>query len=363
MIGGRVPEVGEVFRQPQLASTIESMAAGPRDFYEGALSARIAKGLKEAGSPLTAADLAQTRARMEAPLSVAYRNGLLFSHQPPTQGLTTLQIMGLLDRFDMGKIVEGSADYYHVLVEAVKRAFIDRDRHVADPDFWEVPTAKLLSPTYLNQLAGRIQMPRALTWPNVFKSGDTVFVGAADEEGNSVAMLQTVYFDWGSGVMVDDTGLLWHNRGAAFNLQAGHPNRLQPGKRPFHTLNPGMYVERGDKRHILYGTQGADGQPQTLATVLTRLIDYGMDPLTALLKPRFLLGKSFSDSRDSLKLEEDAGESVFTELAVRGHEVSRLDAQSPIAGHPGVIVVDSTSRTFLGAHDPRSDGVALGLSR
>ena len=361
MIEGRAPEVGQLFRQPRLATTIESLAVnGHRDFYEGALAARIAKGLKDAGSPLTAADLAKTRTRIEDPLRVAYRDGFLISLQPPTQGVTTLQIMGVLNRFDFGKIAEGSADYYHVLVEAIKQAFIDRDRYVADPEFSDVNIASMLSKVKLDQLAKRIQMQKALAWPNIFKTADTVFIGATDAEGNSVAMLQTVYFDWGSGVMVGDTGLLWHNRGAAFNVQPGHPNQLQPGKRPFHTLNPGMYL-RSDKPQILYGTQGADGQPQTLAAILTRLIDYRMDPLSALLQPRFLLGRTFSDSRDSLKLEIDAGALVFKELASRGHEMSPLDVQSPLAGHAGVIVIDPVSGAFSGAHDPRSDGKAMGF--
>src|SRR5690606_36329717 len=149
-----------------------------------------------------------------------------------------------------------------------------------------------------------IDMQRALPWPHVFKRGDTVYIGAVDAEGNAVSMLQTVYFDWGSGMMASDTGILWHNRGASFSLNPAHPNALQPGKRPFHTLNPGMYLKNG-KPALLYGTQGADGQPQTLTAVLTRIIDYGMDPLTALSRPRFLLGKTFSDTRDSLKLEQD----------------------------------------------------------
>ncbi|MDB5847210.1 MAG: gamma-glutamyltransferase, partial [Rhodoferax sp.] len=129
---------------------------------------------------------------------------------------------------------------------------------------------------------------------------------------------------------------------------------------PFHTLNPGMYLQNG-KPTLLYGTQGADGQPQTLAAILTRMIDYGLDPATALARPRFLLGKTFSDGRDSLKLEEDVPESVFAELARRGHEISRVAAQSPLMGHPGAIRIDPVTGVMAGAHDPRSDGRALGL--
>jgi gamma-glutamyltranspeptidase/glutathione hydrolase len=186
-----------------------------------------------------------------------------------------------------------------------------------------------------------------------------VFIGATDREGRSVSVLQTVYFDWGSGVVAGDTGILWHNRGASFSTNPAHHNAVQPGKRPFHTLNPGMYVKDG-RPQLLFGTQGADGQPQTLAAILTRLIDYGMAPLTALARPRFLLGKTFSDTRDALKLEADAGADVFAALAARGHEVSAIAAQSPLAGHPGVIRIEADG-SASGAHDPRSDGRALAV--
>ncbi|MGA4554648.1 gamma-glutamyltransferase [Methylorubrum aminovorans] len=357
---GRIPEAGETFRQPDLARTLTALAEnGGRDFYEGELAHRIARGLEKAGSPLTVDDLARCRARNESALRVPYRGGELVSLRPPTQGLTTLEIMGVLDRFDLTSTPEGSADYYHLLVEAVKLAFIDRNRFIADPDFTDVPVERLLSPSHLDGLARSIDRRKAAPWPHVYKTGDTVFIGAADRDGNCVSLLQTVYFDWGSGVVAGDTGILWHNRGAAFSTEAGHINALQPGKRPFHTLNPGVYFQNGRPR-LLYGTQGADGQPQTLAAVLTRLIDYGMDPLTALARPRFLLGKTFSDSRDSLKLELDAGQAVFDELKARGHAISPIPAQSPLAGHPGAIRIEDDG-SLVGAHDPRSDGLALGL--
>ena len=360
MPDGRPPQEGETLCQPQLAASLHSMAThGYRDFYEGQLGAKIAAGLAAAGSPLTAADLAATRARVEAPLSVPYRDGELLAHRPPTQGMTTLEIMGILARFDLSGIEQGSADHYHLLVEAVKRAFLDRNTYLADPDFASIPYERLLSPAYLDGEAAKIDAQNALAWPFAYQHGDTVYLAAADRFGNAVSMLQTIYYDWGSGVSVGDTGILWHNRGAAFSLDPAHPNVLAPGKRPFHTLNPGMYRVDGQPR-LLYGTQGADGQPQTLAAVLTRLIDYGMDPLSALAAPRFLLGRTFSDGRDTLKLEQDAGAAVFTELARRGHQLSPLPAQSALAGHPGAVVIDPVNG-FYAAHDPRSDGIALGL--
>ncbi|MDI1245986.1 MAG: gamma-glutamyltransferase family protein [Rhodoferax sp.] len=358
---GRVPEVGTVRKQLQLARTLELLAdRGPRDFYEGDLAARLAQGLAQAGSPLTASDLARTQARVEEPLRLPYRDGTLIAHQPPTQGITSLQIMGILERFDLQNIPQGSADYYHLLVEAVKQAFLDRDRFVADPEYVDVPVDWLLSAGHLDGQAASIHMQSALPWPQRFKTGDTVFVGAADAQGHAVSLLATVYFDWGSGVMAGDTGVLWHNRGASFSLDPAHPNVLAPGKRPFHTLNPGMYLQGGQPK-IIYGTQGADGQPQTLAAILTRMIDYKMDPLQALAQPRFLLGKTFSDTGETLKLEADVPLAVQNELTRRGHVLRKLDAQSPLMGHPGAIVLDADTGLMRGAHDPRSDGRALGV--
>lgn len=358
------PAPGSRFAQPALARSLERIARfGAREFYEGDLAGRIARGLRDAGSPLDAHDLASTHARVEAPLRVPYRGGELVGLQPPTQGVTMLEIMGTLAHFDFAAIEEGSADYYHLLVEAVKCAFVDRDRYVGDPDFTEVPIDMLLAPETLAAHARSIDMRRARAWPHRFRHGDTVFIGATDREGRSVSLLQTVYFDWGSGVVAGDTGILWHNRGAAFGAAFGtdvrHPNTLAPGKRPFHTLTPGMYLREG-RPHLLFGTQGADGQPQTLAAILTRLIDYGMDPLAALARPRFLLGRTFSDTRDALKLEADAGAELLAELSARGHEVSTIAAQSPLAGHPGVIRIDADGWA-LGAHDPRSDGLAMAV--
>ncbi|NVO06618.1 MAG: gamma-glutamyltransferase family protein [Rhodoferax sp.] len=358
---GQVPPAGFVRQLPALARTLETLAErGPRDLYEGQLAQTIAAGLHAAGSPLTAKDLALTRARIEPPLSVPYRGGELLAHQPPTQGITTLQIMGLLERFDLQAVAEGSADHYHLLVEAVKQAFVERNRWLADPDFASVPVQDMLSAARLQQLAAQIRRDQALPWPHSYLQGDTVYVGAADAAGHSVSLLATVYFDWGSGVLVGDTGMLWHNRGAAFSLDPAHPNGLAPAKRPFHTLNPGMYRKNG-RVQLLYGTQGADGQPQTLAAVLTRLIDYGMEPMAALAAPRFLLGKTFSDSSDSLKLEDDVPPAVVAALRQRGHALSLVAARNPLMGHPGAIAIDPLTGQMTGAHDPRSDGLALGL--
>lgn len=353
-------KTGSLFRQENLARSLSLIAHdGPRSFYEGELGARIAAGLQAAGSPLTSHDLKATRTREVAPISLSYRNFELLAPPPPTQGLSTLAIMGILAHFDLAAYPAGSADHLHLCVEAVKRAFLDRG-DIADPDVAPQPVEEWLSMRHLALAAASIDPARALEWPAPFRNGDTVFFAATDAEGGSVSVLQSTYFDWGSGVVVGDTGILWQNRGAAFSPDLKHVNGIAPGKRPFYTLNPGLGLRNG-RPALLYGTQGADGQPQTLAMLLTRLIDFGEQPAAALAGPRFLLGKTFSDTRDSLKLEGDAGEAVLAELAARGHVLSPIEAQSPLAGQAGAITIDEDG-IATGAHDPRGDGLAIAIS-
>jgi oxamate amidohydrolase len=360
MPGRAAPETGSLFRQDNLAWSLSLIARdGPRSFYSGELGARVAAGLQAAGSPLTSDDLEATETREVAPISLSYRGFELLAPPPPTQGLSTLAIMGILAHFDLAAHQAGSADHLHLCVEAVKRAFLDRGG-IADPDVVPQPVTEWLSAQHLAQAAASIDPVRALAWPAPFRSGDTVFFAATDAEGGSVSVLQSTYFDWGSGVVVGDTGILWQNRGAAFSPDPKHVNGIAPGKRPFYTLNPGLGLRSGTPA-LLYGTQGADGQPQTLAMLLTRLIDFGEEPAVALAGPRFLLGKTFSDSGDSLKLESDTGEAVFAELAARGHAVSPLEAQSPLAGQAGAIAIDEDGLA-TGAHDPRGDGLAIAIS-
>lgn len=360
MADGAAPETGSLFQQANLARSLSLIARdGPRSFYEGELAAKIAAGLQAVGSPLTSDDLEATRTREVAPVSLSYRGFELLAPPPPTQGLTTLAIMGILAHFDIAAHKAGSADHLHLCVEAVKRAFLDR-HSIADPDVASQPVDEWLSTQHLAQAAASIDPVRALEWPAPFRSSDTVFFAVTDAVGGSVSVLQSTYFDWGSGVVVGDTGILWQNRGAAFSPDPKHVNGIAPGKRPFYTLNPGLGL-RNSRPALLYGTQGADGQPQTLAMLLTRLIDFDEEPAAALAGPRFLLGKTFSDSRDSLKLESDVGETVLAELAARGHVLSPIEARSPLAGQAGVIAIDESGMA-TGAHDPRGEGLAIGIS-
>jgi gamma-glutamyltranspeptidase/glutathione hydrolase len=356
---GRMPHAGETFHQPHLAQSLKRIAElGARDFYEGGLADQIVKGLSAVGSPITKADLAKARTRTVDAVSLDYGDVTLFAPPAPTQGLATLMTMGVLREMGQKNWAEGTADHYHLVVEAIKRAFLKRDQ-IADPDFTSTDFTALLDHADLAADAKDISTSRALDWPHPFRHGDTVFLAAKDANGNCASVLQSTYFDWGSGVVAGDTGIVWQNRGAAFSTDPGHPNAFAPAKLPFYTLNPGMAL-KGGKPHLLYGTQGADGQPQTLAMLLTRMLDFGLSPTDALAKPRFLLGKTFSDANDSLKLEVDAGDDVFDELAARGHVLRAIEQQSALAGQAGIIRIDEDG--FVdGAHDPRSDGKAIGV--
>jgi len=249
-----------------------------------------------------------------------------------------------------------SAGFYHSLVEAVKQAFLDRHT-IADPHYAADVSPVLLDPVRLTAKAAAIDSGRALPWPQPYRHGDTALLAAVDEKGRCASLLQSLYFDWGSGVVVGDTGILWQNRGAAFSTDPASPNVIRPGKRPFYTLNPGLALKNG-RPHLIYGTQGADGQPQTLSLLLSLLIDHGLDPVAALSRPRFLLGRTFSDSRDTLKIEENAGLETVSALAAMGHEISTIDSFSPLGGQAGVIRIGQDG-AIDGAHDPRSDGGAI----
>ncbi|TVP73983.1 MAG: gamma-glutamyltransferase [Rhodobacteraceae bacterium] len=341
---------GHMLAQPQLAQTLREIAEkGASAFYTGGLSTRIVDGLRAAGVTISADDLARTTTRESAPLRLPYRGMTLLAPPPPTQGVTTLQIMGILSQCDLSGLEAGGADHFHLCVEATKRAFLHRAGLGDTPEVTD-SIASWLSAERLGALHADIATDKAMPWPHQWQHGDTVFLGAIDAQGNAASVLQSTYFDWGSGVVAGDTGILWQNRGAAFTTTPGHPNVFAPGKLPFYTLNPGIALQDGAPR-IVYGTQGADGQPQTLSMLLTRLIDFGQSPAEALAAPRFLLGRTFSDSRDSLKLEADIAPDTVADLARRGHDISLIPAQSPLAGQAGVVMQLADAR--LARHDPR----------
>ena len=345
----------DVFKQPELADSLRRLADdGLRSFYDGPLSHEIAAGLAAMGSPLRPDDLAATSARQTIPLRKAFAGMELLAPPPPSQGMTTLQILSVLEAAGIAKHRPGSALFYHLCIEAVKQAFLERDR-IADPDCAKIET--YIDDATIDRMAAALSAERALAWPHLHRTADTAFLAVADRDGRTVSALQSIYYDWGSGCVVGDTGILWHNRGSAFSTSPDHPNAIAPRKRPFCTLNPGIGLRQG-KPSILYGTQGADGQPQTLSVLVSALAACGMDPESALRMPRFLLGRTFSDSRDTLKFEVDVGEATLAALADLEHDITPIAPLSPLAGQAGAIVMTSEGH-IAAAHDPRGDGGAV----
>jgi gamma-glutamyltranspeptidase/glutathione hydrolase len=359
--GGAAPAPGARLVQPRLARTLERLARdGGRAFYEGPLAAEIGRACEAAGSPLRAADLAAHRSRWVEPATVPYRGGVAASVPPPCQGLAALAILGMLEARDVGAVAADPADYVHLLVEATKLAFGDRDRWLADPEHAAVPLGRLLDPGYLRDRARRIAMDRAMPGPvaSGLERGDTIACVAADAAGHCVSLIQSLYHEWGSGVIAGDTGVVLQNRGAFFSLEPGHPNALAPGKRPFHTLTPFMYLREG-RPALVAGTMGGEGQPQTLAALATRMLDCGLDVQAAVEAPRWVYGRTWGAPTRTLALEARFGEAVAASLARRGHAVRVLEAWSDTVGHAQAIALDGTG-LLVGGGDPRADGPALG---
>ncbi len=349
---------GRRFVQPDLARTLALIAgAGAEEFYRGGLARRIVEGAAATGSPLSVADFEGHRADWDEPLRVAYRRGEAASFPPPTQGVAALAILALLDGFDIGSLDE--ADYIHVTVEATKLAFEDRDRYLADPTLSPVPVARCLDRQRLTERRGRIAMRSAIpAGASTRGDGDTVAIVAADGRGNAVSLIQSLYHEFGSGVVAGDTGVVLQNRGAFFSLDPAHPNCLAPRKRPGHTLVPSMYLVGGRPR-IVSGTMGGDGQPQTQAALVTRIVDRGLGPQAAVEAARWLFGRTWGEASQALRLEGRFDAAILESLQQRGHDVRAVEDWSDLMGHAQVILVEPDG--LRGGSDPRADGAAVGM--
>ncbi len=358
LVDGAVPAEAARLRAPTLSATLERLAlAGLDDFYRGDLAAAIARDLQSAGSPLTAADLAGHRAQIVEPLSTTVTAGTLYNTPPPTQGLASLMILALFDRLGVGEAE--SFDHIHGLVEATKRAFLVRDGHVTDPAYMARDPREFLDPAYLDAEAARIDRVRALPWPQDAAPGDTVWLGAIDGEGCAVSFIQSLYWEFGSGVVLPQTGILWQNRGISFSLDEAATNPLMPGRKPFHTLNPAL-ARLGDGRVMVYGNMGGEGQPQSQAAVFTRHVPFGQGLQAAIDAPRWLLGRTWGETSTNLKLEDRFPPALVEALRDAGHAVELVEPFSDLMGHAGAVVRHADG-LFEGASDPRSDGTAAGF--
>ena len=359
---GRPYGPGEVMRQPELARTLKTIACeGSRMFYEGDIARRIVRDLEAHDGLLTEQDFFEHHSDWVDPLRVTYRGCSAYGFPPNTQGVAALMILSILNHFDLQRVGEGTADYYHLLIEATKLAFADRDRWVTDPAFSPTPVDRLLSSRHAEDRARLIQMTRAAARyePGGIR-GDTVFIGTVDAEGNGVSMLQSVYFDFGSGIVAGDTGVLLQNRGTFFSLDPTHVNRLEPRKRTFHTLIPAMLL-KDDRLFLVYGTMGGEGQPQTQSALVTRLVDFGFGVQEAIEAPRWLYGRTWGTTTRDLLLEARIPETVAEELRRRGHPVRVVGAWDDVMGHAAAILIDPVTGVRQGGADPRGDGLALGF--
>ena len=359
LVDGAAPAVGTRFRNARLGATLERLAhAGLADFYRGDLARSFAKDLAAVGSPLSLADFESHRARWTVPLALAHSRGTVLNVPPPTQGVVSLLILGILDRLDVGRVDPDGADYVHLCVEAVKQAFAVRDRHVTDPAYMDVDAQDLLAPGRIADLAARIDRSRAALWGASRGPADTIWMGVVDGDGRAVSFIQSIYHEFGSGVVLRESGVNWQNRGCSFSLDERALNVLKPGRKPFHTLNPAMALLE-DGRTMVYGNMGGDGQPQSQSAVFTRTVLFGMDPQAAVSAPRWLLGRTWGNASDTLKLESRFPSAVVDELRRRGHEVEMLGDYDEAVGHAGAIV-RSRDGMLEGGSDPRSDGGVAG---
>lgn len=352
-----MPRQGDILRQPALAALLSRLAeAGLEDFYRGDIARTLASGLEGLGSPLRLSDLEAYRAAVVKPLSVELQAGRVYNLPPPTQGVSSLMILAMFERLGV-KEADGFA-HVHGLVEATKRAFILRNAHVSDPAYMSADPNAWLTETLLDKEAACIDKLKAAPWPHPAKPGDTIWMGAADKEGRVVSFIQSVFWEFGSGMVVPGTGVTWQNRGASFTLDQG-PNVLAPGKLPFHTLNPAL-ARLKDGRTLAYGTMGGEGQPQTQAAVFTRHVLFKQDMQAAITAPRWLLGRTWGAESTNLKLEGRFSADLIDELKAAGHDVECVANYTDMMGHAGAVCFHPTGM-IEGATDPRSDGACIGV--
>lgn len=349
---------GAIVTQPKLAATLDYLASvGLDDFYRGDIARSVARDLEAAGSPLRLADLETHQARLVEPLSVMLEGARVYNMPPPTQGLASLMVLGIFERLDCARADDFA--YVHALVEAAKQAFLVRDAQVTDPAYMTVNPAEYLTDAALDERARAIDPAKALPWPQPAKPGDTVWLGAIDAEGNAVSFIQSIYWEFGSGLILPESGVLWQNRGTSFSLDEGSVNELKPGRKPFHTIQPALALFN-DGRVMPYGTMGGEGQPQTQSMLYTRYALFGQDVMQAVAAPRWLLGRTWGAETTNLRIENRFEDEVFARLRAAGHDLEVVGDYEEFMGHAGMLVRMPDGQ-IEGASDPRSDGAAAAV--
>ena len=368
--GGRAPQAGSTLTNPNLARTIEALAQGGHaGFYGGDVARELARFSAQQGGFFTVTDLAAQTARWGEPLQGTYRGVTIYETPAPTQGFTVLEMLNLLEPLELHRLDPLGPDHAHLMVQAKQIAYHDRDRHLGDPRFADVPMQRLISKAYADERRALIDAARALPWDRVPSHGslrgDTVFIAAVDADGNAAALINSLYGVFGSCVVAGHTGVVLQNRSAYFSLDPAHPNCVAPGKTPLHTLIASLAFKQdkvnGDKLWGVVGCMGADGQPQIHAQTYVHMIDHGLDIQQAVQAPRWLSGRfALGEARDTLHIEARFPPATIEELARRGHALDRWGDWHELAGHAHGITIDAESGARHGGSDPRSDGAAVG---
>ena len=355
---GNAPKAGDWHRNPDLAASFRQIAAeGPDAFYGGSLGRRVVDGLRALGGFLTLEDLTRHDVSWVTPVSVPFQGYRLYELPPPGQGIAALQMLRILDGFDLTAMGHNSPAYLHHLIEAKKLAYADLAAHVADPDHMRASVAQLLDEDYLSRRRTMIDPARAVERMepgSAFTAGETIYLTVADAEGNMVSFINSVYGYFGSGVVVPGTGIVLQNRGAGFTMAEGHPNTVAPGKQPLHTIIPAFVTREtaaGEEPWMSYGVMGGGHQPQGHVQVLLNMLLFGMDPQQAADAPRFNHGSGLR-----VQLEPVFGEGVRDGLRALGHD--------PVTGgrlsFGGAQIIVKLPRGWAAASDPRKDGHAAG---
>jgi len=364
LIDGRAPRAGDIFRNPGLARTLRILAAnGPTGFYEGEIADAVVSTVRAHGGTLSMRDLAQHRSTWDEALSVRYRDVRVWECPPSGQGLVVLLALKLLEGFDLAGLDPLGAQRIHLQIEALRLAFADAFAHVGDPAFSKIPVEQLLSEPYIEhrrrELSHVTAHPRPM--PGRLPGGaDTVYLCAVDREGNACSFINSNYQGFGTGLVPRGCGFTLQNRGAGFSLDPAHPNVIGPGKRPYHTIIPGLITRESDAS--LYGPFGVMGgymQPQGHVQVVTGLIDDGVDPQGVLERPRFYLVDGDPDG--SVAVEPEIPSPTRATLRARGHRIQERSGWERSAFGRGQIIRRDATGVLWAGSDPRADGCAMTL--
>ena len=358
LVNGNAPRAGDIFRQKNLARTFRTLARGGRDaFYKGEIARAIVDYSQKNGGFLSMRDFAEHKSDWVEPISTNYRGYTVYECPPNGQGLTALLALNILEGYDLASMSAQPDLYYHTLIEATKLAFADRNRYIADPAFAKVPVAQLLLKEYATARRALINRDKAIesaTYGEVINDHDTVYFTVVDKDRNAVSFINSLFLAFGSGVVAGETGIVLQNRGAGFSLDSKHPNRLEPGKRPFHTIIPAMVFKDG-KLFMSFGVMGGAMQAQGHVQVLTNIIDLGMNLQGAIEAPRFQYV-----SANKVQMEDALTEGIIKRLIDRGHNRTAFPRGMGVMGGAQAIIIDPVKGTLLGGSDPRMDGLALG---